>query len=99
MIQEKLRAIPQTSAARSSGDSISWSYQFPGTAPGSVTIALQAAAVDVDSQYSTIDSGTSTSGESRPPLSVSGLTGMSFLRIKVTAMTGGPITPVAKIVC
>jgi hypothetical protein len=90
--------LPQTSAGRSAGDVISWGYNFPGSAPGSVTVALQGADVDVDSQYSTIDSGTSVTGETRPPLSVSGLTGMNYLRVKVTAMTGGPVAVVAKIV-
>jgi len=91
--------MPQTSSGRSAGDVISWSYQFPGSAPGSVAIALQGADVDVDSQYTTIDSGTSTTGETRPPLSTSGLTGVNFLRVKITAMTGGPVATVAKITC
>lgn len=89
--------IPQTSAGRSSGDAISWSYTFPGTAPGSVTVQLQGADVDVDAQYTVIDSGTMTTNETRPPLSVSGLTGVNFLRVVVSAMTGGPSACIAKI--
>lgn len=89
--------LPQTSSGRSGGDTISWAYSFPGSAPATVTVALQAADVDVDAQYSTIDSGTSVTGETRPPLSTSGLTGVNFLRIKITGMTGGPVACAAKI--
>ena len=89
--------IPQESNGRSMGDAVSWSYFFPASAPATVTVALQASDVDVDSQYSTIDSGTSVTGETRPPLSTSGLTGVNFLRVKITGMTGGPVACVAKI--
>lgn len=89
--------IPQSSSGRSGGDVISWGYFFPGTAPGSVTVQLQAADVDAESNYTVIDSGTSVTGETRPPLSTSGLTGVNFLRVAVSAMTGGPSACVAKI--
>lgn len=89
--------VPQASVGRSSGDTISWGYFFPGTAPGSVTVQLQGADTDIDSNYTVIDSGTSTGGETRPPLSTSGLTGVNFLRIVVTAMSGGPSACIAKL--
>jgi hypothetical protein len=89
--------IPQASTGRGNGDVISWSYGFPGTAPATVTVALQGADVDVDSQYTSIDTGTLVAGETRPPLSTSGLTGVNFLRVKITVMTGGPVAAVAKI--
>lgn len=89
--------LPQASVGRSGGDTISWAYFWPGTAPGSCTVQLQGAPVDVDAQYTVLDSGTSTSGEQRPPLSVSGATGVNFLRVVVTAISGGPSACVAKI--
>ena len=79
--------LPQSSLGRSGGDSISWSYHFPNTTPATATTYLQGADIDVDSQYSTLDSGTSTTGETRPPLSTSGVTGVNYLRIKTVFTT------------
>ena len=97
----KAFGIPQTSAGRSGGDAISWSYSFPGTAPATATTYLQGADVDFDSNYSTLDSGTLTTGETRPPLSTSGLTAVNFLRVHSVFTKTNPtdiITAVAKIV-
>jgi hypothetical protein len=97
----KAFGVPQTSAGRSGGDAISWSYSFPGTAPATATTYLQGADIDVDSNYSTLDSGTLTATETRPPLSTSGLTGVNFLRIKTVftkTNTSDVISLVAKIV-
>ncbi|HLW83384.1 MAG TPA: hypothetical protein VKS20_15200 [Candidatus Acidoferrales bacterium] len=77
-------ALPNYSGFPENGRTIRWQTIF-GTAPTSVSVALQSAMNDVDAQYATIDTSTATSGEAR---SVSGVRG-NFVRAKVSAISGG----------
>ncbi len=64
--------------------SVRWQTIF-ATAPSAVSVALQGAMADVDTEYATIDTSTSTAGEAR---TVAGVRA-NFLRIKVSSATGG----------
>lgn len=77
-------ALPNYAGFPENGRTIRWQTTF-GTAPTSVSVALQTAMSDVDAQYATIDTSTATSGEAR---SVSGVRG-NFVRAKVSAISGG----------
>ena len=77
-------AIPEPSGLPDQGHTVRWQTIF-GTAPSAISIVLQAAAADVDSEYSTIDTSTSTAGEARSLIGVRA----RFLRIKMTSSTGG----------
>jgi len=48
-------------------------------------VVLQTAMVDADTQYTTVDTSTATTGEAR---TVAGVRG-KFIRAKVSAITGG----------
>lgn len=74
-------AIPAN--ASSAGTTITWSTMFPA-APSVVSVSLQAALVDLDSEYSSVDTSTSTTGEER----FITLTNFRFLRLKVNSVTG-----------
>jgi hypothetical protein len=50
-----------------------------------VSIVLQSAMTDADSQYTTVDTSTATGGEARTVSAVRG----NFLRAKVSSITGG----------
>lgn len=77
-------AIPSYTGLPDGGTAVRWQTIF-GTAPTAVSMALQGAMADVDSEYQTIDTTTNTAGEAR---SVSGVQA-KFLRIKFTSSTGG----------
>lgn len=77
-------ALPNYAGFPENGRTIRWQTTF-GTAPTSVSVALQTAMSDADAQYATIDTSTATSGEAR---SVSGVRG-NFVRAKVSAISGG----------
>jgi len=77
-------AIPEPAGFPDQGHTVRWQTIF-GTAPSAISIILQGAAADVDAEYSTIDTSTSTAGEAR---TVTGVRAR-FLRIKVTSSTGG----------
>jgi hypothetical protein len=81
-------SIPIGAPPPASGVSVGWSYAFPvGFAPGSVSISLQGALEDIDSQYSIIDTGTLTTNETRFA-SLQSLK-VNFLRLVLTSASGG----------
>lgn len=77
-------ALPSYSGFPENGRAIRWQTIF-GTAPTSVSVVLQTAMVDADTQYTTVDTSTATTGEAR---TVAGVRG-KFIRAKVSAITGG----------
>lgn len=77
-------AIPSFTGLPDGGTSVRWQTIF-GSAPTAVSIALQGAMADIDSEYQTIDSTTNTAGEARTVTAVQA----KFLRIKFTSSTGG----------
>ncbi|MFI5093844.1 MAG: hypothetical protein ACHQIK_10420 [Candidatus Acidiferrales bacterium] len=77
-------AIPSFTGLPDGGTAVGWQTIF-GTAPTAVSLALQGAMVDVDSEYQTIDTTTNTAGEARTVTGVQA----KFLRIKFTSSTGG----------
>ena len=77
-------ALPSYSGFPENGRAIRWQTIF-GTAPTSVSVVLQTAMVDADTQYTTVDTSTATTGEAR---TVAGVRG-KFIRAKVNAITGG----------
>jgi hypothetical protein len=77
-------ALPSYAGFPENGRTIRWQTIF-GTSPSAVNVALQAAMVDADSEYATVDSSTATAGESRTVTSVRA----NFVRAKVTSITGG----------
>lgn len=77
-------ALPSYSGFPENGRTIRWQTIF-GTAPTSVSVVLQTAMVDADTQYATVDTSTATTGEAR---TVTGVRG-NFVRAKVSAITGG----------
>jgi len=77
-------AIPSFTGLPDGGTSVRWQTIF-GTAPTAVSIALQGAMADIDSEYQTIDTTTNTAGEARTVTAVQA----KFLRIKFASSTGG----------
>lgn len=77
-------AVPQSGGQSQNGITVTWRTRYP-SAPGAVTMALQAAEVNEDSQFSTLDTSTSTSGETR---SIT-LTRLMFLRVNASGVSGG----------
>jgi len=77
-------AIPSFTGLPDGGTAVRWQTIF-GTAPTAVSLALQGAMADVDSEYQTIDTTTNTAGEARTVTGVQA----KFLRIKFTSSTGG----------
>jgi hypothetical protein len=78
-------ALPSFTGISDGGTALRWTLVY-GTAPTAVSIRLEAAINDVDSEYSTIDTAAGTlTGESRA------LTGVQarFVRIKLVSSTGG----------
>jgi hypothetical protein len=80
-------ALPSYTGIADGGTAVRWQVIF-GTAPTSgVSIILQSAMADVDSEYQQIDQTILTTGEAR---TVSGVQA-KFLRIKFVSATGGSI--------
>ena len=78
-------ALPSFTGTSDGGTAVRWQTIF-GTAPTSgLSIVLQAAMADVDSEYQQIDATTNTAGEARSLASVQA----KFLRIKFVSATGG----------
>ncbi len=77
-------ALPSYAGFPENGRTVRWQTLF-GTAPSAVTVALQTAMVDADTQYTTIDTSTTTSGEARTLTGVRG----NFIRAKISSITGG----------
>ena len=92
-------ALPSYTGMSDGGTALRWQTIF-GTAPGAVTIVLQAAINDVDAEYQTIDTTAATAGEGRsipnnpsggsaPTNPASGTVQARFIRAKVISSTGG----------
>ena len=77
-------ALPSFTGAPDAGTAIRWQTIFGG-APSAVNLVLQSAMADVDAEYQTIDTTTSTSGEARTVTGVQA----KFLRIRFVSATGG----------
>ena len=78
-------ALPSYTGIADGGTAVRWQTIF-GTAPsGGLSIVLQGAMADVDSEYQQIDATTNTAGEAR---TVNGVQA-KFLRIKFVSSTGG----------
>jgi len=77
-------ALPSYTGLPDGGTSVRWQTVF-GTAPTAVNIVLQAAMNDVDAEYQTIDTTTTTAGEGRTVANVQA----KFVRVKFVSSTGG----------
>lgn len=77
-------ALPSYTGLPDGGTSVRWQTIF-GAAPTAVNIVLQAAMSDVDAEYQTVDTTTTTAGEGRTVANVQA----KFLRIKFVSSTGG----------
>lgn len=77
-------ALPNYAGMPSNGRTISWQTIF-GEAPKAVRVVLQAAKLDADEEYQTVDESTDPKGESR---TVAGLR-FNFVRAKIVTIEGG----------
>lgn len=77
-------ALPSYSGFPENGRTIRWQTIY-ASSPSAVSVALQSAMVDSDTQYTTIDTSTAAGGEAR---TVTGVRA-NFVRAKVTSITGG----------
>ncbi len=77
-------ALPNPAGFPDQGRTVRWQTIF-SSAPSSVSLSLQAAAADVDSEYSTLDTSTATAGEARTVANVRA----NFLRVKCNSASGG----------
>jgi hypothetical protein len=77
-------ALPSYAGFPENGRTIRWQTIF-GIAPSAVSIVLQTAMTDADTQYTTVDTSAATAGEAR---TVTGVRG-NFIRAKVSSITGG----------
>jgi hypothetical protein len=77
-------ALPNYSGFPDDGRTVRWQTIY-GSSPSAVSVSLQTAMVDSDTQYTTIDTSTATGGEAR---TVTGVRA-NFIRAKVTSITGG----------
>lgn len=65
-----------------------------GTAPSAATLLLEGSITDVDAEYATVDTSTSTSEETR----TTAVTALRFFRIHASSLTGG-CSAVIRITC
>lgn len=78
-------AVPSPIGGGGTGvETLTWSTVVGGS-PAAVTVNLQASIVDIDSQYATLDSSSSTTGETRYVAA----TDFNFFRITTGTITGG----------
>ena len=77
-------AVQYEAGMNDNAKTIKWSTFYP-SAPSGVTMQLQAADVDIDAQYFTIDSSNTTAGEIR----TLNLRNYRFLRANCSAVSGG----------
>lgn len=77
-------AVPEPSGLADQGHTVRWKTIF-ASAPSSISMVLQGAMADVDSEYSTIDTSTVTAGEARSVANVRA----RFLRVKCVSASGG----------
>jgi hypothetical protein len=86
-------AVQEVPVGDTNGLTVTWTTVIAG-APATVTMTLQAAIDNIDSQYASLDSSTNTSGETR----FITLTRFRFFRIVASNVTGGTVpTVIAKI--
>jgi hypothetical protein len=77
-------ALPSPSGIPDQSRTVRWQTIF-ATAPTSVSLSLQGAMADVDSEYATLDTSTATAGEARTVANVRA----KFLRIICNSASGG----------
>lgn len=77
-------AIPSKEGFNDNGLTITWSTRFPSS-PGSVTMTLEAAMENEDSQFITLDTSTNVTADER----LITLTRFRFLRIRAANVAGG----------
>jgi hypothetical protein len=77
-------ALPSFTGTTDGGTALRWQTIF-GTAPTAVSIILQGAMADVDSEYQQIDISGIATGEARTVVGVQA----KFLRIRFVSSTGG----------
>lgn len=78
-------ALPSYTGISDGGTAVRWQTIF-GTAPTSgLSIVLQGAMADIDSEYQQLDATTNVAGEARSVAAVQA----KFLRIKFVSSTGG----------
>ncbi len=77
-------ALPSFTGLPDGGTAVRWQTVF-GTAPTAVNMVLQGAINDVDAEYQTLDTTTTTTGEARTVANVQA----RFLRIRFVSSTGG----------
>jgi hypothetical protein len=77
-------ALPSFTGTTDGGTAVRWQTIF-GTAPTAVSIILQGAMADVDSEYQQIDISGIATGEARTVVGVQA----KFLRIRFVSSTGG----------
>jgi hypothetical protein len=78
-------ALPSFAGQPDTGYTVRWQLIY-GTAPTAVSLVLQSAMADVDSEYQTIDTAAgTTTGEARTVTGVQA----KFVRIKFISSTGG----------
>jgi hypothetical protein len=77
-------ALPSFTGIADGGTAVRWQTIF-GSAPSAVSLVLQGAMADIDSEYQTIDTSVATTGEARSVNNVQA----KFLRIKFNSATGG----------
>jgi len=78
-------ALPSYTGIADGGTAVRWQTIFGAAPSGGLSIVLQGAMADVDSEYQQIDATTNTAGEAR---TVNGVQA-KFLRIKFVSSTGG----------
>ena len=77
-------AVPSYAGQPDTGTAVRWQTIF-GTAPTAVSLVLQGAMADIDTEYQTIDTTTNTAGEARTVTGVQ----TRFLRVRFVSSTGG----------
>jgi hypothetical protein len=77
-------ALPSPAGFPEQGRTVRWQTIF-ASAPTSISLSLQSAISDVDSEYSTLDTSTATAGEARTVTEVRA----NFLRVKCNSASGG----------
>ncbi len=77
-------AIPSYAGRPDTGTAVRWQTIF-GTAPTAVSLVLQGAMADIDTEYQTIDTTTNTAGEARTVTGVQ----TRFLRVRFVSSTSG----------
>jgi hypothetical protein len=77
-------ALPSFTGISDGGTAVRWQLTY-GTAPTAVSLVLQGAMADIDSEYQQMDATTNVAGEARTVAAVQA----KFLRIRFVSSTGG----------